>query len=288
MSYIVCTDSCCDLSPEYIDSHHLPVLGLMYTINNYTYEDDNFRVTTSKSFYDRIRQGDTSKTTLINADRYMNFFSTMLEKGKDVLYLGFSSGLSGSVQSALIAQDQLKDQYPDRKLVIVDTLCASMGQGLMVHYALKNQEKGLTIAENARWIEDHKLNLAHWFTVDDLNHLRRGGRVSATSAILGTMLSIKPVLHVDDEGHLVPMNKVRGRKQSLKALVEEMGKAVTNPEEQDIFISHGDCLEDAQLVGAMIQERFGVKSVTYHEVGPVIGSHAGPGVVALFYLGKNR
>ena len=149
MSYIVCTDSCCDLSPEYIDSHHLPVLGLMYTINNYTYEDDNFRVTTPKSFYDRIRQGDTSKTTLINADRYMNFFSTMLEKGNDVLYLGFSSGLSGSVQSALIAQDQLKDQYPDRKLIVVDPLCASMGQGLMVHYALKNQEKGLKKYSNS-------------------------------------------------------------------------------------------------------------------------------------------
>jgi len=288
MAYRICTDSCCDLSPEYIDSHDLKVLGLMYTINNYTYEDDNFRVTTARGFYDRMRQGDTSKTTLINADRYMNFFKGFLEKGEDVLYLGFSSGLSGSVQSALIAQDQLKDQYPDRKLVVVDTLCASMGQGLLVHHALANQEKGMSLEENVLWLESHKLNLAHWFTVDDLNHLRRGGRVSATSAILGTVLSIKPVLHVDDEGHLIAMSKVRGRKQSLKALVDEMAKAAIDPENQDIFISHGDCIEDAKFVGELVKERFNVKSVTYHEVGPVIGSHAGPGVVALFYLGTHR
>lgn len=288
MPYIICTDSSCDLSPSYIDAHPLKVLGLMYTINGETFEDDNFRAITPKSFYDRIRQGQTSKTTLINTERYVEFFTPILQQGEDILYVGFSSGLSGSVQSAMIAANQLKEQFPQRDIRVVDTLAASLGQGLLVHYALANQSKGMSLADNAKWLEDHKLNLAHWFTVDDLNHLRRGGRISATTAILGTMLSIKPVMHMDNEGHLIAMSKTRGRKQSLKALVEEMGRLVVHPEAQDIFISHGDCLEDAQYVGSLIQQRFPVQSITYHEVGPVIGSHTGPGVVALFFMGDHR
>ena len=217
-----------------------------------------------------------------------SFFTPFLEDGDDILYIGFSSGLSGSVQSALIAMGQLKEQFPKRKVFVVDTLAASLGEGLLVHYALGNQQKGMNIEANAKWLEEHKLKLAHWFTVDNLNYLRRGGRISATTAIIGTMLSIKPVMHMDDEGHLVAVSKTRGRKQSLKALVDEMSKLVVHPENQDIFISHGDCLEDAEYVGSLIQERFPVKSITYHEVGPVIGSHTGPGVVALFFMGLNR
>jgi len=188
----------------------------------------------------------------------------------------------------VIAAEELREKYPDRKIYTVDTLAASLGQGLLVWYAAQMRAQGKTIEEVRDWVEDNKLNLCHWFTVDDLNHLKRGGRVSAATALVGTMLAIKPVLHVDDEGHLINVGKVRGRAAALKALVDEMEKTAINPSEQTVFISHGDSEEDARKVADMVQERFGVQVKVIDYVGPVIGAHAGPGVIALFFLGSKR
>jgi DegV family protein with EDD domain len=212
----------------------------------------------------------------------------LLQAGKDVLVLAFSSGLSTTYNSAVIAAEDLKERYPDRKVYVVDTLCASMGQGLLVYLTAQQKADGKTIEEARDFAEESKRRLCHWFTVDDLNHLKRGGRISAATALVGTMLSIKPVLHVDDEGHLISMGKARGRQASLKALVDKMEETAIDPGSQTVFISHGDCLRDAETVAAMVKERFGVQNVVISYVGPVIGSHSGPGTMALFFLGRQR
>ena len=200
----------------------------------------------------------------------------------------FSSGLSTTYQSAVIAANDLSEQYPDRKILVVDTLCASMGQGLLVWYACQNRDAGLSLEENAQWCEDHKLNLCHWFTVDDLMYLKRGGRVSATTAIIGTMLQIKPILHVDDEGHLISVSKTRGRKASIQALAAKLEELGLEGENETVFISHGDCIEDAEYLASLIKERCGVKNVIISYIGGVIGSHSGPETLAFFFLGKHR
>lgn len=211
-----------------------------------------------------------------------------LDAGQDVLVLAFSSGLSTTYQSSVIAVEELREQYPDRKIYTVDTLAASLGQGLLVWHAAQLRTQGKTIEEVRDWVEENKLHLCHWFTVDDLNHLKRGGRVSAATALLGTMLSIKPVLHVDDEGHLINMSKARGRAASLKALVDKMEETAIDPAGQTIFISHGDCEGDARKVAGMVKERFGVEVAVIGTIGPVIGAHSGPGTMALFFLGEKR
>ena len=205
-----------------------------------------------------------------------------------MLYIAFSSGLSGTYQSAVLAREELKQRFPDRRLEVFDSLCASMGEGLLVYHAAKLRQAGKSLDEVLAWLKENVLNLCHWFTVDDLNHLKRGGRVSTATALVGTMLGIKPVLHVDDEGHLIPVSKVRGRKQSLDALVRRMEDTVLDPADQMVFISHGDCLEDAQYVERQIREKLGVQQVKLGFIGPVIGAHSGPGTVALFFLGKER
>ena len=205
-----------------------------------------------------------------------------------MLYLAFSSGLSGTYQSARLAQEELRERFPDRTFTVVDSLCASMGEGLLAYYAATMRQQGCTLEETAAWLEENKLKLCHWFTVDDLHHLKRGGRVSPATAVVGTMLNIKPVLHVDDNGHLIPMEKVRGRRQSLEALVRHMKETVENPEEQMIFISHGDCPQDAEYVAGRIRETMTVRDIRIHTIGPVIGTHSGPGTVALFFLGSHR
>ena len=212
----------------------------------------------------------------------------MLQQGTDVLYLAFSSGLSGTYNASRLMFEELAEQYPERKVVTVDTLAASMGEGLLVYLAVQQKKQGKSLEEVAKWVEDNRLKLSHWFTVDDLNHLKRGGRVSGAAAFFGTMLNIKPVLHVDDEGHLIPMEKVRGRRQSLDALVDHMAKTGIDNAHQTVFISHGDCQSDVEYVADQIRRRFGTKDIHTNYIGPVIGTHSGPGTVALFFLAQNR
>lgn len=287
--FVILTDSCADLPAELVERLDVKVLPLSYNMDGktvYNYPDN--REMDPHEFYELLRSGKTAVTSAVNVAQFAEAMEPCLQEGKDVLVLAFSSGLSTTYNSAVIAGDDLREKYPERKIYVVDTLCASLGQGLLVWLAAKEREKGKSIEEVRDWAESNKMSIAHQFTVNDLFHLKRGGRVSATTAVVGTMLAIKPVLHVDDEGHLINIGKARGRAASLKALVDKMEQAVIDPAEQTVFISHGDCLEEAQTVADMVKERFGVKEVIINYVGPVIGAHAGPGVVALFYIAKER
>ena len=287
--FAIITDSGADL-PQYLaEELNVSVLPLHFTIQGKEYADlPDRRDMEPSALYDLLRQGEMGKTSALNANDYTEIITPMLEAGQDVLVLAFSSGLSTTYQSSVIAVEELREKYPDRKIYTVDTLAASLGQGLLVWYAAKMREEGKSIEEVRDWVEDNKLNLAHWFTVDDLNHLKRGGRVSAATALVGTMLSIKPVLHVDNEGHLINMSKARGRAASLKALVDKMEATAIDPANQTIFISHGDSEADAKKVADMVKERFGVEVKVIDYVGPVIGCHSGPGTIALFFLGSER
>ena len=239
-------------------------------------------------FYERMRKGNVARTAAVNMEAFKNAFEPYLQAGKDLLYIGFSSGLSTTVNSGAMAAKELMEAYPDRKIVTVDTLAASAGHGLMVYLTVQEKRKGATLEQAAKFVEDTRLHICHWFTVDDLVYLKRGGRVSATAAFVGGVLKIKPVLHVDDAGHLINMCKVRGRRASIKALADKFGELAVDPENNTVFISHGDCIEDARLLEQMLTERFGatVKVITY--IGPVIGSHSGPGTLALFFVGRER
>lgn len=287
MSYIIITESTTDLSPEMIKELDLVVIPLQYHMGENTYNDCPGGGITIVEFYNKLRCGATATTSQITPGVFEEEFEKYLKDGKDVLYVGFSTGLSGTYNSALIARDALMDKYPERKILCVDTLGASMGEGLYAYYASKMRSEGKTIEENHAWLEENKLNLCHWFTVDDLNHLKRGGRVSPTVAFVGTLLGIKPVLHVDNEGHLINVSKVRGRKASLDALVAKMKETAREPIDQMVYISHGDCLEDAKYVAEEVK-KLGVSEVRINFIGPVIGAHSGPGTIALFFLGKER
>lgn len=287
--YLIVTDSTSDLTPELVETLDITLIPMEFQVDEksyYNYPDG--REIGFSAFYNLLRQEKNATTAQINFIRYTEIFEPILKEGRDLLYICFSSGLSGSYNSALAAAQGLRESYPDRKVVVVDSLSASMGEGLLVYLAVQEKKKGRTIEELEQWLMEHRCNLCHWFTVDDLNHLKRGGRVSAASAFVGTMLNIKPVLHVDNEGHLIPMEKVRGRRKSLDALVEHMEKTAIDPQNQVIFISHGDCEEDAEYVAQKVRERFGIKELYINFIGPVIGSHSGPGTVALFFLGTER
>ena len=287
--FVILTDSSADLSDDMARRLDVQVLPLGFTLEEHTYYNypDN-REMDPHLFYERLRKGEVATTNAVNVSQYTDALEPLLQAGRDVLVLAFSSGLSATYASSLAAVEELSARYPERKLYTVDTLCASLGQGLLVWYAAQERAKGRSIEEVRDWAEAHKLNVCHQFTVDDLYFLKRGGRVSAATAVVGSMLQIKPVLHVDDEGHLINIGKARGRAASLKALVDRMEQTVAEPAEQTVFISHGDCLEDARLVAGMVKERFGVKDVYLNYVGPVIGAHTGPGILALFYMGTER
>ena len=287
--FVILTDSSADLSDDMARTLDVQVLPLGFTLEEHTYHNDpDNREMDPHLFYERLRKGDLATTNAVNVAQYTEALEPLLRAGQDVLVLAFSSGLSATYSSSLAAVEELSARYPERKLYTVDTLCASLGQGLLVWYAARERARGRSIEEVRDWAEAHKLNICHQFTVDDLYFLKRGGRVSAATAVVGSMLQIKPVLHVDNEGHLINIGKARGRAASLKALVDRMAQTVTDPAEQTVFISHGDCLEDAHLVAGMVKERFGVKDVYINYVGPVIGAHTGPGIVALFYMGSER
>ena len=287
--YVLITDSSADLSQEMVQELGVTVLPLSFTIQGKTYRNypDN-REMDLPLFYDMLRAGELATTSAVNVAEYTQAVEPILQEGKDVLILAFSSGLSSTYQASVLAAGELREKYPDRKIYTVDTLCASLGQGLLVYLAVQEQRKGRSIEEVRDWAESTKLNLCHQFTVDDLHFLKRGGRISATTAVVGSMLQIKPVLHVDNEGHLINIGKARGRQASLKALVDKMEKTVTEEGRKTVFISHGDCRKDAMTVADMVRERFGTQDIRINYVGPVIGAHSGPGTLALFYLGTER
>ena len=282
----IITDSGCDLSAEgyaRLDVHCVPLSVEFKGQVNDDRNDDSL-----KDFYNGLREGEHARTSAVNPETWKDAMVPYLKEGKDVLVMTFSSGLSTTAQSAMIAADELGDKFPERKILVCDTLCASMGQGLLVWYACHRRDEGASLEEVFAWVEENKQNLCHWFTVDDLFYLKRGGRISGATALVGTMLNIKPVLHVDDEGHLVSVSKCRGRKAALNALVKKLETDGLPSENETIFISHGDCLEDAQYVADQVKALYGVKTVVIGYVGAVIGSHSGPGTVALFFLGKHR
>lgn len=287
--FIILTDSSADLSGEMAQAADVQVLPLTFTIGGADYHNypDN-REMDPHLFYQRLRAGEVATTAAVNMNQYVEAIEPLLQAGRDVLVLAFSSGLSATFQSSKLAVEELSEKYPERKLYTVDTLCASLGQGLLVWYAAQERKKGRTIEEVRDWAEANKLSLCHQFTVDDLHFLKRGGRISPATAMLGTMLSIKPVMHVDDEGHLIKVGTARGRSAALKALVEHMAQTAEDPAGQTVFISHGDCLADAEKVAAEVKARFGVQDVVINYVGPVIGAHSGPGTLALFFLGSKR
>lgn len=286
--YIITTDNTTDLPEEYIQEHGLGMLSLTYMIDGETYNRKH--ELPYKEFYKKMRAGSMPTTSQVNPEEAKEELREFLEDGKDIIHIAFSSGLSGSYNSARIAAEELREEMPDRKITVIDSLCASLGEGLLVHKALQLKAQGMEYEELVKWLEGHKLNVVHNFTVDDLFHLYRGGRVSKAAAVLGTMIHLKPVLHVDSEGHLIPVAKVRGRKKSLAALVENMEKQIGSYRDKNdiVFISHGDCIEDADYVKSLIEEKFGIQAFLINPVGPTIGAHSGPGTLALFYMGDVR
>ena len=290
MGFKILSDSSCNLPESMIDEFGIEIFPLTFMIDGKQHQSYLKGHTTDlKQFYTMMRDGKVITTSLPNLDESEKLMRTLLDEGDDLLYLGFSSGLSGTYSAIRLLMDQLASDYPDRKLMAVDTLAASGGEGLLVWHACKHAQAGASIEEVFRWVEENKLHMAHWFTVDDLMFLFRGGRVSRTSAWAGTILNIKPVMHVNDEGHLIPLDKVRGRKKSLDALVDHMDQTGNKPlSDQMVFITHGDCIEDAEYVERKIRERFGVKDVMINYVDPVIGAHSGPGTMALFFLASER
>lgn len=287
--FVMLTDSSADLSAQMVQQADVEVIPLSFNIQGRTYHNypDN-REMDPALFYDMLRAGELATTAAVNVGEYVQAIEPFLAQGRDVLVLAFSSGLSGTYNSSRLAVEELQEKYPQRKIYTVDTLCASLGQGLLVWLAAQQRKEGKSIEEVRDWVEANKLSLCHQFTVDDLHFLKRGGRISATTAVVGSMLQIKPVLHVDDEGHLINIGKARGRHASLKALVDKMEKTVTEEGKKTVFISHGDCLKDAETVAEMVRQRFGTQDIRINYVGPVIGAHSGPGTLALFYLGTQR
>ena len=286
MAYRIITDSCCDLSAQLIQQLDVDVVQLsLFFRNQQLTNPTNEQI---KEMYDALRAGESASTSAANPQDWTDAIEAVLKEGKDALVMAFSGGLSTTYQSAMIAATDLMETYPERTVKVVDTLAASLGQGMYVYYACQKRDAGFTLDELYTWCEENKQNMAHWFTVDDLMFLKRGGRISAATAVLGTMLNIKPLLHVDENGKLVSVAKCRGRKNALDTLVKKLEQDGLPGKNETVFISHGDCLEDAQYVAQRVQERCGVKTVIIDYVGAVIGSHAGPGTVAFFYLGNNR
>ncbi len=284
--YQIITDSACDLPAEHLATWN--VISVPLTLNFRGQTRDDSVTDGIEALYQGLRDGEVASTSAVNPARWAETMEPVLALGQDVLVIAFSSGLSTTYQSAVIAAQELKEKYPQRKILVVDSLCASLGQGLLVRYACKKRDEGASVEELAQWLESNKLNLCHWFTVDDLMYLKRGGRVSATTALVGTMLKIKPVMHMDNEGHLINMAKARGRKASIEALaakVAELGEGYGN---RTMFICHGDCMEDAKYLEQLVREKYGVEEVLIGYTGAVIGSHSGPGTLALFFLGKER
>lgn len=284
--YIITVNSTVDLPKEWLEERHVPVVPLKYTIDGETYTD--MEGLTAKEFFAKLREGKMAVTSQINPEEAKSYLEPFVKEGKDVLHLCFSSGLSGTYNSMRIAAEELCEEYPEAKVYVVDTLCACLGEGLLLYYALKQREAGKTIDETLQWVEDNKLHICHNVTVDDLNHLHRGGRVSKTAAVLGTMVQIKPIIHMDNEGRLQVIGKERGRKKALHKIVDMAVKQAEGYDNEICMITHGDCIEDAEYVAKLVREKLGIEEVLINNIGTVIGSHTGPGVVAVFVMGNER
>ena len=286
-NYVILTDSGTDFTKEMIEELDVELLDLWVTREN---EEPvpNSSLDLSE-FYAFLREKKSASTAAVNIDGFIEIMTPILEAGKDILYLGFSSGLSSTYASGKLAADELMEKYPDRKIYTVDTLAASLGQGLLVYLAAKRRLAGESIEAVRDFVENTKLNLCHWFTIDDLFFLKRGGRVSGATAVVGTMLGIKPVMHVDNEGHLINVAKARGRRASVDALFDKAKSTMIGERaNSSVFSSHGDCIEDAEYLAERIKNEIGVKEVRIAYVGSVIGSHSGPGTLALFFIGSER
>ncbi len=286
-SYVLFTDSGCDIAPAKLKEWQVSYIPMTFRFGDSETDYRNDEVTT-KDFYARLRAGEMSKTAAINTETFKEAFEPTLKQGLDVLYVAFSSGLSSTSHMAQLAADELKETYPDRTVVVVDTLAASAGHGLIVYLAVQKKQAGASIQELAQYLNDIRLHVALWFTVDDLQHLKRGGRINPTVALVGGMLGIKPVLHMDDEGHLISKSKVRGRQAALKALVDKVKELAIDPKNDPIFVSHGDCEDDAKRFAQMLEDETGAKVTLTSDIGPVIGSHSGPGTLAVFFIARNR
>lgn len=289
--FLITTDSTADLPVEYLNAHNLIAFPLKYIMDGVTYGGE--KELDWKEFYRLMREdGKMPTTSQINPDEAKKYFEGLIPEHKEILHLAFSSGLSGTYNSCRLAAEEIMEEHPDVKIVVLDSLAASMGEGLFVHKAVKLRDEGKSLEETSEWLKKNALHVVHVFTVDDLFHLHRGGRVSKTAAILGSLASIKPKLHVDNEGHLILIGKVRGRKKALHALVEYMQEKMGSREQENrddyVFISHSDCLEDAEYVRDLIKERFSMEHFLINNIGPTIGSHTGTGTVALFFMGEER
>lgn len=282
------TDSTADLPVEYMEEHGVACINLSYILDGVTYGQG--RELTPEAFFHMMRKGKMPTTSQVNPEEAKVFFERLVEINKEILYIAFSSGLSGSYNSVCLAAQEVMEEHPDCRIVVMDSLCASMGEGLMIYKVVQLMEQGQSLDEVVAWIEQNRKNFVHVFTVDDLNHLYRGGRVSRTAAVLGTLAGIKPMLHVDNEGHLINIDKIRGRKKALTALVDYMEKKTAGytPGNDMVMISHGDALDDAMFVRDLIRERLGVQDIMINTLGPVIGAHTGPGLIALFFMGTSR
>ena len=285
--YVIFTDSGCDIVPSLLNEWGVRCVSLAFRFNHIDKDFLNEDMPI-KEFYASMRDGHIAKTNAVNAETFRRAFEPVLKDGSDILYLGFSSGLSTTFQQGKLAAEDLAEQYPDRKIIAIDTLCASAGQGLLVKLVRDKQQAGATIEEAAAYADELVPKLAHWFTVEDLVYLKRGGRVSPAVALVGGMLNIKPVMHVDDEGHLIKMGTIRGRKASLNALADKLAETAEDPANATIFISHGDCEEDARYLADVIRQKGGNDVQLITNVGTVIGAHSGPGTMALFFLAKQR
>ncbi len=284
--YVITVNSTVDLPKEWLAERGVPVIPLKYTIDGETYTD--MEGLSEKEFFAKLREGKMSVTSQVNPEEVVTMFEPYVKEGKDILHLGFSSALSGTLNSMRIGAEMLQEKYPDAKIIVIDTLCACLGEGLLLYYALKEKEKGKTIEEVAQWAEENKLHVCHNVTVDDLNHLHRGGRVSKTTAVIGTLVQIKPVIHMDNEGRLQVIGKERGRKKSLNKIVDMAVERFKGWENDIIMITHGDCIEDAEYVAKLVREKMGIDNILINNIGTVIGSHTGPGVVAVFCMGNKR
>ncbi len=284
----VITDSGCDMPEQYFKEKEIVCVKLGFTMNNINYEGEDGEHIDEKTFYQKLRDGAMPTTYQVTGETAKKYIRQSLEKDKDVLVITFSSGLSGTAGSFLVAARELKEEFPERKICVVDSLCASMGQGLLLDYAVNYAETGADVAETAKYVEGLKLRICHHFTVDNLFHLKRGGRVSSATAIVGSILKIKPVMHVDNEGKLTAVSKTIGRKKSLHTLVENMFELQEMDENDPVFISHGDCIEDVEYVKGLILQRLPEVRIIVNYVGAVIGTHSGAGTLAIFHKGKNR
>lgn len=290
MSYKIITDSCANLTDSQIAEYGIEIMSLKYRMAEKEYDSYIKGVKTDfKVVYENLRNKEKITTSLANREDCDRVIKPVLESGEDVLVLSFSSGLSGTYQNVRLAGEDYKEMFPDRKIIVIDTLCAAMGQGLLVHYAVKLKNEGKTMEEVAEWVENNKLNICHKFTIDDLFFLKRGGRISATSAVMGAALGIKPMLHMANDGKLYVQSKVRGRKAAIEGLANSIeGNAIDIKNQDAVYIVHGDCEEDAKQLAEIVKKKYGVKNFVLNLLDPVIASHSGPGTLAIFYLGKER